>query len=91
MAKISRSFVRLSRKGQIVIPQSIRQSLSLREGMPLAITTIDKMIVLRKVEVPDIEKEWDAIFAWGRRYAREKGIKPKDVAAAIREARKERR
>jgi len=74
---------RLSSRGQIVIPQGIRDEMGLKEGTPLAISARKNLIILRAVEVPDIEKEWEKLFEWGTKYAKEKGFKPEDVQKAI--------
>ena len=81
-------FTRLSSRGQVVIPQGIREEMGLKEGTPFAISAKKNLIILRAMEAPDIEKEWDRIFAWGRKYAKEKGITPEDVDRAIDELRR---
>lgn len=48
---------RLSSKGQIVIPGSIREKLELSEGEILAVSSQDNMIVLKKIESPTEEEE----------------------------------
>jgi antitoxin PrlF len=78
---------RLSSRGQVVIPQSIREEMGLEEGTPLAITGKKNMIILKVLETPDLESEWEKIFEWGQAYAKRKGIKPEDVDKAIKEYR----
>jgi len=48
---------RLSSKGQIVIPGSIREKLELDEGEILAVSSKDNMIVLKKIEGPTEEED----------------------------------
>lgn len=81
-------FTKLSSRGQIVIPQALRDEMGLKEGTPFAITGRENIIVLRAIDLTAIEKEWDSIFAEGRRFAKEKGIKPGDVQRAIDEIRR---
>jgi AbrB family looped-hinge helix DNA binding protein len=76
-------FTKLSSRGQIVIPQGIREEMGLMEGAPLAISHKKNVIVLRALELPDMEKELDKVFSLGKDYARKKGIKPSDVQKAI--------
>ena len=42
---------KISSKGQIVIPQSIRNDMSISEGTVIAIERINDMIVLKKIDV----------------------------------------
>jgi len=76
-------FTRLSSRGQVVIPQGIRDELGLREGTPFAVSARDNLIILRAMEAPNIEKEWEQLFKWGTEYAKKKGFKPDDVQKAI--------
>lgn len=41
---------RMSSKGQIVLPQNIREMLGLTEGEPLSVSLKDNLIVLKKIE-----------------------------------------
>jgi len=42
---------KISSKGQIVIPQSIRAGMNIHEGSVIAVEVIDDMIVLKKIDV----------------------------------------
>ena len=48
---------KISSKGQIVIPQKIRNQLNIGEGSVMAIDTTNKMIVLKKIDV-DLVKQF---------------------------------
>ncbi len=74
---------RLSSRGQVVIPQGLREEMGLKEGTPFAITGRKNMIILRTIDLPEIEKDWEKLFAEGKKFAKEKGIKPDDVQKAI--------
>ena len=41
---------KISSKGQIVIPQKIREQLNIEEGSVMALDVTDKMIVLKKID-----------------------------------------
>jgi len=47
---------KMSSKGQVVIPQGVRDRLTLKDGQMLAVSTKDNLIVLKKVE-NNLEKE----------------------------------
>ena len=42
---------KISSKGQIVIPQSIRNDMAISEGAVIAVERINDMIVLKKIDV----------------------------------------
>jgi AbrB family looped-hinge helix DNA binding protein len=76
-------FTKLSSRGQVVIPQGIREGMGLAEGTPFAVSRRKNIIILRAMETPDVEKELERILNWGHQYAKEKGIKPEDVQTVI--------
>ena len=41
---------KISSKGQIVIPQKIREQLNIEEGSVMALDVTDKMIILKKID-----------------------------------------
>ncbi len=52
----------ISEKGQIVIPQSIRKQLKIKPKTKFLVYGKGDTIILKKLEFPDIKKEWDKIF-----------------------------
>ena len=84
------AITRMSSKGQIVIPKTMREGLSLRSGDVFAIFGEEDTLILKKVAIPD-ENELESLLKWGRDFAKEKGITRQDVEKAIAEAREERR
>jgi AbrB family looped-hinge helix DNA binding protein len=42
---------KISSKGQLVIPQKIREQLKIEEGSVIAMDTADGMIILKKIDV----------------------------------------
>ena len=48
---IKMEITKISSKGQIVIPQSIRNDLAINEGSVMAVERIKDMIVLKKIDV----------------------------------------
>ncbi|MCL1971173.1 MAG: AbrB/MazE/SpoVT family DNA-binding domain-containing protein [Candidatus Bathyarchaeota archaeon] len=53
----------MSERGQVVIPQALRKELGIKPKTKLLVYKKDDMLILKKLEIPDLEKEWDAIFA----------------------------
>ena len=73
----------VSSRGQVVIPKSIRERLGLKEGVPLAVTENQNVIMLQKMEFPSFDK----LVSESRKFAKEKNILPSDVGKAIAKVR----
>jgi AbrB family looped-hinge helix DNA binding protein len=69
---------RISTKGQVVIPSSIREALGLGNGDPLLIERVDQYVVMRKYSVPNLMKEFKQLTAFGKVHAKKKGIRNED-------------
>jgi AbrB family looped-hinge helix DNA binding protein len=52
----------MSEKGQVVIPKVLRKELDLSPKTKLLVYRKDNLLILKKLEIPDIAKEWDEIF-----------------------------
>lgn len=76
----------MSEKGQVVIPQELRKYLGIKPKTRFAVFVIDDNIVMRKLDIPDIKKEWNSIF----RSMDKKNLKldENDIAEEIRAYRK---
>lgn len=84
MAEITK----ISTKGQVVIPSNIRKELELDVGTSVLITKMDNFVLLRKVDIPDVKKEFERLVAWGSQWAKKKGIRnEEDVLRIIHEGR----
>ena len=53
-------FTKLSSKGQIVIPHSVREELKLDEGTPFAVMAKKDTILLKKIKMPKLS-EWKTL------------------------------
>lgn len=75
-------------KGQVVIPQSIRDELDIVPGTRFAAFGRKDMIILKKIKTPTIE-DFEKLVDFGVRFARERGIKSeKDVERMVHESRR---
>ena len=52
----------VSGKGQVVIPQTIRKKLGWDPKTKLLVYDYQDVVILKKLEVPDIAKELEAIY-----------------------------
>jgi len=76
----------MSSKGQIVIPESIRKRLDLKEGVQFLVLGEQDVVILKVVTPPDMN-EFDALIKQARKQARDVGLKRKDISSAITKAR----
>jgi len=51
----------MSAKGQVVIPQSVREKLKLGPKTKLIVYGEGDTIIMRKVQLPDLKEEWERI------------------------------
>jgi AbrB family looped-hinge helix DNA binding protein len=80
------AMTRLSTKGQVVIPEEIRNRLGLKSGSQFVVLGEGDVVILKVVQSPDIA-DFDEIIGRARKAARQAGLKQRDVAQAIRRVR----
>ncbi|MBD3243753.1 MAG: AbrB/MazE/SpoVT family DNA-binding domain-containing protein [Chitinivibrionales bacterium] len=80
----------LSSKGQIVIPNSIRNELNVGAGSKFAVISDGRNILLKPIERPKKE-EFDSLVRKSRSFARSSGLKKSDLTRAIEKVRRGRR
>lgn len=78
---------RMSSKGQVVIPETIRQELGLETGDQFVVVGQGDAIVLKSISKPS-PMEFKAMLKTARQQARKAGLKKSDISAAIRKVRK---
>ena len=86
--------IKMSSKGQIVIPQDIRTEIHALEGTIFAVISGKDSIVLKKVATPskeDLINELHIIAKEGAKRAEKLGIKERDVSNLIHKRRIEKR
>jgi AbrB family looped-hinge helix DNA binding protein len=77
---------KLSSKGQVVIPEEIRQRLGLREGAQFVVVGEGDVVIFKSIAPPAME-EFDELVRRARGAARKAGMKPADVRRAVSRAR----
>jgi len=85
--------VKMSSRGQIVIPQDVREELDVHEGTLFALVSSRDSIILKKISTPskeDLIKEIESIALEGRKRAEKLGIKESDVSEMVKRVRKSR-
>ena len=77
---------KLSSKGQVVIPEEIRERLGLKPGDQFVVVGDKDVVILKTISAPSLE-EFDSLVTESRRQARRAGMKRSDVQNAVRERR----
>ena len=78
---------KMSSKGQVVIPEEIRESLSLKTGTQFIVLGEKDVVILKTISPPSMEK-FDSLITQARKQARKAGLKKSDIAAAVKAVRK---
>ena len=78
---------RLSSKGQIVIPEEIRNRLGLKPGAQFVVLGDRDVVILKVIQTPDMS-EFDDIVARARGAAKRSRRKKKELDDAIRRVRR---
>jgi AbrB family looped-hinge helix DNA binding protein len=82
----------VSDKGQIVIPAHVRNKLDLKPKSKLLVYSIDDTIILKKLQVPDMKKEMQALWKKvDRRIARYGEMSEQEIQNEMERYRRERR
>jgi AbrB family looped-hinge helix DNA binding protein len=77
----------LSSKGQVVIPEEIRERLGLKAGAQFVVIA-DRDVVIFKVLDPPSLDEFASLVARARRAAKRSGLRQADVAKAVAKVRR---
>ncbi len=79
----------MSEKGQVVIPQELRKHLGIKPKTKFIVYVVGDNIIMRKLDMPDIKKEWKNIFQnMDKKHLR---LDEKEIAKEIKSYRKEKR
>ncbi len=83
MANVSTT--KMSSKGQVVIPESIRRQLNLKAGTQFVVVGEKDVVILKSIAPPSLDGFGDLI-AEARKKGKLAGIKKADIRDAILEA-----
>ena len=82
---VEASTIKVSSKGQVVIPVNVRKAAGLKEGEKVLAIAFDDTVILKKITAKTFEDTIRPV--WNR--LRKLGLTEKDVNALIKEARLE--
>ena len=77
---------KLSSKGQVVIPEEIRNRLGLEPGAQFVVVGEGDVVVLKALKAPNLS-EFKTLLDRARASADAAGLTPAEIVAAVREAR----
>ena len=81
------STTRMSSKGQVVIPEDIRNRLGLEAGAQFVVVGDNDVVIFKTIQKPSMS-EFDGLVRKARQQARTAGMKRSDIAKAIAGVRK---
>lgn len=73
---------RMSSKGQVVIPEKIRDKLGLKAGTQFVVVGNRDVVILKAISAPSV-KEFNDLIDQARQQARRSGLKKSDIEAAV--------
>ena len=77
---------KMSSKGQVVIPETIRDQMHLEAGAQFVVIGENDVVILKSIAKPSMA-EFDRLILHARRQARVAGMKKSDISAATARAR----
>jgi AbrB family looped-hinge helix DNA binding protein len=81
---------KMSSKGQVVIPEEIRNRLGLKAGTKFVVVGREDTLILKAIAEPSMD-DFDKLISEARKQARRAGMKRADIASAIADVRGSRR
>jgi AbrB family looped-hinge helix DNA binding protein len=79
----------MGEKGQVVIPKEVRDRLKLQPKTKFLVLGYNDTVILKKLELPDLRKEWEEIFKIMDK--KKLGLTEEDVKKEIETYRREKR
>jgi AbrB family looped-hinge helix DNA binding protein len=77
---------RLSTKGQVVIPEEIRDRLGLKSGAQFVVLGEGDVVILKVIQAPEIA-DFEEIVGRARTAAKQAGLRKRDISQAIQKVR----
>lgn len=78
---------RISEKGQVVIPSSLRKEMGIKKSDQFVIFGEEGTVILKKIETPAIKKTFDEIAKPLQKVAKQVGLTRTDLRKAIKDVR----
>ena len=79
----------LSSKGQVVIPEDIREQLGLEPGAQFVVIADRDVVIFKLLELPSL-KDFAALVGRARKVAKQTGMTQADITNAVKKVRRAR-
>jgi AbrB family looped-hinge helix DNA binding protein len=79
---------RISEKGQVVIPSSLRREMGIKKSDQFMIFGADGTVILKKIDKASIKRSFEEISGPLQKAAKEMGLLREDLRRAIKDVRK---
>ncbi len=79
---------RISEKGQVVIPSSLRKEMGIKKSDQFMVFGEDGTVILKKIELGAIKRTFDEISKPLQKAAKQAGLTRDDLKKAIKDAKK---
>ena len=80
MANVSTT--KMSSKGQVVIPETIRKQLNLKPGAQFVVVGDKDVVILKNISPPNLN-DFDELIGQARKEGKKVGLKKTDIQNAI--------
>lgn len=80
--------VKMSAKGQLVVPQGIREMEGLNEGDRFVPLPVKEGVLFKKIKIPNVKVEFENLAKEVEERFKKQGISEKEAAEAVKWARK---
>ncbi|KXA99105.1 hypothetical protein AKJ42_03720 [candidate division MSBL1 archaeon SCGC-AAA261C02] len=80
--------VKMSRKGQLVVPKELREKLGMSPQDEFIAAGERDYIIFKRVNLPRLREEFEELSSMATRVAGERGITPRDIREEIEKERK---
>ncbi len=81
-------FVKMSPKGQLVVPQDIRETEDFEPGDRFIAMPVKEGVLFKKVEMPNVKAEFEKLSKDIQEQFKKQKVTSRDVSEAVRWARK---
>ena len=81
-------FVKMSPKGQLVVPQDIREEEDFEPGDRFIAMPVKEGVLFKKVEMPNVKAEFEKLSKEIQAQFKKQKVTSKDVSEAVKWARK---
>jgi bifunctional DNA-binding transcriptional regulator/antitoxin component of YhaV-PrlF toxin-antitoxin module len=80
--------VKMSGKGQLVVPQDIREMAGLHPGERFMALPVDDGVLFKKVIIPEVKLDFKSLSGEIEEQFKKRGIKKSDIGDAVKWARR---